>query len=318
MRYNDVLTQKISNIVDGYLDLKPSTSGYVRGDCPYCLGHFCFGVHYEKGKTNCFRCDEGKTSLVNLVKFLIKANTYQETISYIRGFDDYGMVFRPKSNDKPEDVKPIELPEDYHIITSGSNIYARSARNYLKGRGFKLSLLEDLGIGYCDGGPYEGYIILPYLENGLLVYFTSRRYLGNGPKFNNPPKSIYGIGKEELIYNVDSLFLYRKVYLFESATNVITMGNNAVAFGGKAISPIQLDLLIKSPVERLVIGLDPDALDKAYKLALDLCEYKEIKVLELPPGTDVNSLGKKATKEIEKATKCMVQQKLRKKLYEFK
>ena len=81
----------------------------------------------------------------------------------------------------------------------------------------------------------------------------------------------------------------------ESVLNAETLGNNACATGGKLVSSYQVDLLIKSPVEKLVLLLDPDGYLQAIKLALELSFYKRVKVCLLPNNMDVNSLGKRAT-----------------------
>ena len=64
---------------------------------------------------------------------------------------------------------------------------------------------------------------------------------------------------------------------------------------GKAISRYQLNELIKSPVKRFIILLDPDAISYAIDLALKLVNFKKVKVVQLPEGKDVNDLNKKNT-----------------------
>lgn len=303
MKYNEDLTNRMELLIKTQVDLKESSQGFLRGDCPFCEGKYTFGINPETGRSNCFKCDEAKTTLITCIMKLFRLETYQDFIKLANSQQDYGPMFRPNRTKEVVEVKAMDFPEGYHLISMGDNIYARAARNYMiNKRGFKLSTLERLGIGYCDDGDHCGYIIIPYYEKGKLVYFTSRRYMGSGPKFLNPSKEEYGIGKETLIYNLDCLWLYNKVYVVESATNAITLGDNGAVLGGKSISPYQKDQLYKSPASKLVIGLDPDALKEAYRLALDMVEFKKVKVLELPEGKDINNIGKVAAKELEKNT----------------
>ena len=145
-------------------------------------------------------------------------------------------------------------------------------------------------------------MIIPFHENGKLVYFNARLFIGNGPKYNNPETSDTGLGKSFIIYNKDALSMYRMVYLCEGALNAETMGERGIASGGKAVSRYQINEIIKSPVERIIILLDPDAKDKAIELALKLVNYKKVKVVFLPEGTDVNDIGKKKTLKLVYST----------------
>jgi hypothetical protein len=78
----------------------------------------------------------------------------------------------------------------------------------------------------------------------------------------------------------------------EGAINAQTMGTRGIATGGKAISRYQINEILKSPVERVIILLDPDAKLYAIDLALKLVMYKKVKVVFLPDGKDANDLGR--------------------------
>ena len=150
---------------------------------------------------------------------------------------------------------------------------AKSARSYLRGRGFSAFNLSYRGIGYCDSGEYFGYIILPYYQQGQLIYYQTRNFLGNGPKFKNPRVEDFGIGKTQLMFNADALALFTKIYLVESVTNSLTIGEKAVGILGKKISDYQFSAILRSPIEEIVIGLDDDALKEAIELAMRFVNY---------------------------------------------
>jgi DNA primase len=116
----------------------------------------------------------------------------------------------------------------------------------------------------------------------------------------NPPEEEFGIGKSNLIYNHDALYMYDKVYLVESITNAETLGDQAVAFQGKKLSEYQISNLIYSPCSKVVILLDDDAWEEAVQLAMRLVHYKRVKVVKMPEKQDVNDLGKKATLKLTK------------------
>lgn len=291
--YNDNLKSKFFTYINERIALKLSTKGYYRGDCPFCEGHYTFGINFDTGKSNCFKCDEGKTNLVGVVKFIANVKTFPEVVKALSMVDDYGFIFKAKK-EVEEEVVPLELPEGYTRIDMGSGEYHRLVVNYLvKQRGLRKSLLIDRGIGYSTTGHHADYIIIPYINMGKLVYYTARRFIGSGPKFKNPEQTKHGIGKSQVIYNQDALLLYNKVRLVESATNALTLGERGVALGGKSLSPYQKWLILKAPVERYDIILDKDAELEAVELALSIVEHKETKVVFLPDNRDVNQLGRK-------------------------
>jgi hypothetical protein len=204
-------------------------------------------------------------------------------------------------------VKPlkdrIELPESFCPIwdRDGSLIQKAAERYITKKRKLDIKRAMYAGVGYCSSGPYGGYIIFPIYLGGELVFYQGRLFMGNGPKMNNPKFEEFGVGKTEILYNQDALYIYDKVYIVESIINALTIGDTAVATLGKSYSPYQLTQLLKSPCESFVIILDPDAYDKAIDLALVLVHYKRVKVINWNGDKDVNDLGRKEVMQRVKA-----------------
>jgi hypothetical protein len=67
---------------------------------------------------------------------------------------------------------------------------------------------------------------------------------------------------------------------------------------GKAISAYQVNQLIKSPVNRFILLLDPDAIKYSINLAFKLVAYKKVKVIQLPENKDCNDLKKPAVMKL--------------------
>ena len=140
---------------------------------------------------------------------------------------------------------------------------------------------------------FLGYLIIPYYYKGTLRYYNARNVIGQGPRYNNPNKDITGLGKEFIIFNQDALDMYSSIFICEGAINALTMGDRAIATMGKAISAYQVNQLIKSPVNRFILLLDPDAIKYSINLAFKLVAYKKVKVIQLPGNKDCNDLGRK-------------------------
>lgn len=258
--------------------------------CPYCGREQKMGVNLTTYRTNCFRCGE-HPSPAQMVMYIETLDTYAELLTFLKHGDFSELSFTETKVELAE-PKPVYLPDGFRLINQGECHIAKIIRNYLKHRGFDINELSKQGIGYCTKGDYFGYVILPFYSNGKLTYFNARLVIGNGPRYNNPPKSVTGLGKEFLIFNEDALGLYNQVYICEGVFNALTMGERAIATMGKAISRYQLNLLIKSPVKRFILLLDPDAKKQSIDLALKLVNFKSVKVIYLPEGEDANSIGR--------------------------
>ena len=174
---------------------------------------------------------------------------------------------------------------------------AKRARTYLKGRAFDLNYLDMIGVGYCGSSDYFGYIIIPFKKDGDIVYFIGRDYMDRGNKFRykNPPREEFGIGKSEVLFNEEALYLYNKVYLLEGWSDAASIGNNGTSCQGKSLSMVQTDIIIKSPVKEVVVISDVGAEKEAFNMVSKLYKTKQTKLIKLTQfesvGKDVNSIG---------------------------
>lgn len=283
-------------------------NSWMKSNCPYCGREKKFGINLSSNRCNCFRCGE-HPSPIGLIMYLENIDSFQEALHILESGDYSGYVFKEEKVEL-KGKKEFFLPDGFRNISMGNSVLAKSARNYLKRRGFNIDELARKGWGYCNEGKYLGYIIIPFTEHGQLTYFNARLYMGAGPKYNNPEVDVTGLGKSFIIYNADALEIYKTVYICEGAINAETIGENGVATGGKSISRYQVNKFIKSPVEKFVILIDPDAKDKALNLAFKLVPFKKVKVVFLPDNEDVNSLGKRKTLEYVRKTTYQTYQEL--------
>lgn len=258
--------------------------------CPYCHRVEKLGVNLSLYRCNCFRCN-AHPSPAQLIMDIEGFDNYGELLHFLNKGDFNDLEFKEEKIELAE-KKDVYLPDGFINIKFGKSQLARSIRNYAIHRGFDIDQLSSQGVGYCNKGNLFGYLIIPFFYGNELRYYNARNVLGSGPRYSNPNKDTTGLGKEFIIYNHDALEMYNKVFICEGAFNALTMGNNAIATMGKSISAYQVNELIKSPVERFIILLDPDAKAYAINLALKLVAYKKVKVVYLPDGKDCNDLGK--------------------------
>lgn len=293
---NKSIKGKLYNYFHGKLDLKNSTKGYFRTDCifPGCDGRYTLALHIEKSRVYCFKCATAK-STIGFLMYMEKFELISQAYNFLKIQQEYEAYDRVAYRDRNKEYKTIDLPESYNLISQGDSVIGKAARAYMKKRGFNIDKLALKGVGYCTRGDYQGYIIFPFYERGVLKFFQGRLFMASGLKMKNPESDIYGVGKSQVIYNRDALFIYNKVYVLESITNSLTLGDNACGILGKKCSQNQMSNIIESPCQKIVIILDPDAISEALDLAMQLVPYKKTKLVKLPMGFDVNDLGRKKT-----------------------
>lgn len=296
------------------LGVKELSTGWLgRGTCPQCGKQGKFGVNVFKNYAHCFSCEYKKTPL-QIVMDLEGIVTYVEAFKFLKTFESAELYEKPLELLK---TKEVDLPEGFKLINLGDSETAKMARTYMRNRGYKILELAMKGVGYCTKGKFAGRIIIPFYHKGELIYFNAREFINTGLKHLNPSVEDFNIGKNMIMYNADCLYIYKRVYALESATNCLTLGDAAFGLGGKIPSEWQLSTIIKSPCREIVVILDPDAYWYSIKMALKLVNHKKIRVVKLPmkevaPGKywDVNDWGKKNTMEFVKNTQPQTYQEL--------
>lgn len=301
--YNEEIAGKLYSYFTSRRGMYDYTKGFVKGDCPICGKENKFGVNVHTNYAHCFSC-EYKSGLIKLVQVIEDIPVWNEALVFLKAFDSSG-AFRLVKKEEVKRKDEIQLPEGFKLVGLYDSKSAKLVEHTLKKRGFTINRLMSKGIGYCSTGKYAGRIIIPYYQQGRLIYFNARKFIDLGEKFKNPSEEEVGIGKSQIIYNHDALYVYNTVWLFESAFNAITLGDNATATGGKSLSQWQKNKYITSPCKNIIIGLDDDGQKEAYKLGMELAPHKRVKVLRFPTKKDANDIGAKATRELAKQSPWM-------------
>jgi DNA primase len=273
------------------LGMREYVRGWLKGTCPSCGRSDKFGINIGMNRTNCFVCGYHPTPII-LITEVETFSSISETHKFLKTSE--GLRYLEPVVERVE-RKEVKLPEGYINIAMGKSIMAKNIRAYVYARGFDLNEVALKGWGYCTEGKYLGYLILPFYTAGELTYYNGRRVCGLGPKYQNPQIEEFGIGKSLILYNADALAMYEEVYILEGVLNAETLGDNALATGGKEISDYQISLINKSPIKRVVVVLDPDAFDNAIRIGLQLTFHKEVKLVTWDGDDDVNDIGKEET-----------------------
>jgi hypothetical protein len=296
--------------------LQQSTNGWYVADCPICgsKGKFALNFNHLLGK--CWKgCFNG---------FLLDVIMIYHRVSYFEArelIDQQEVVLRlPAAINRAAKNSKVKLPRGYHSILDGNGSLACRAREYLMGRNFDLNYLDRIGIGYCsEEDPdlrknYLGYIIIPFKRDGSLIYFIGRDFIGNFQRYKNPSREIFSVGKSEVIFNEEALYLEPKIYVTEGWSCAATVGKRGISQQGATPSVIQRNMIIKSPVEEVVLVPDANFYAQGLTAARVLMQHKKVKVVnmdkfcEMGLGKDINEVGLENMLAEEARTPYMTQQ----------
>lgn len=289
------------NYFESKFDLIPSTKGWFRFEFPFDFSHRdkSAGVSFQLGIVK----DHRSGYVSSIPKFIMELEgiNYREVKELLGGFEEKEFQIKEQFFKK---TSKVELPEHFVSLLDGEGILGKRAQKYLLSRGFDLEILDLMGFGYIGdrSSEYFGYIIIPFKQNGNLVYWIARDFIGNYLKYKNPP-SDFGTGKSEIFFNEDALQIYQEVNLTEGWADAHTLGENSIASLGWNLSEIQIQKILKSPVKIINIIPDKGSLNqnvsftqKAAQIGMKLIPHKKVRIFPMEDfeldGKDVNEIGK--------------------------
>lgn len=286
--------KKIYTYFDQNFDgLIRSTNGWYSCTCPYC-GRDKLAVHLDYARVKCW-----KGCVNSYIPYFVKD---YEGVSYLQAIEILEtqqeklvkIPFKVEAAVKSD----VVLPEGYRSILEDS-LLGDKARKYLTDRGFDLNYLDAIGIGYCNQRSnkpqedYFGFIIIPFRRDKKLAYYIGRNFIAAEPRYKNPAKEKFGVGKADVLFNEQALYLHDKIYVTEGWADAASCGDQGVSIQGLQFSRWQYNSFVKSPVKEIVMIPDKGAYKDGLKNVRRLVEHKKVKVLNLDDfdGKDVNEIG---------------------------
>ena len=245
-------------------------------------------VHFEMNQVMGFR--SGYRASIETFLVELYQTTYQEIgkLKKIQG-DTEPPIIKPR---RIESIKSLELPTGTIPILEGDSAIGQAARSYMSNRGFDLYYLTSKGIGYIGSGPFTGFICLPCYENGKLVFYVLRDYLGRTVRYHNPPYDATIKSAGQVVYNSDALNLYEEIFITEGIIDALTVGPTCTATIGKEITLDQKSIYIKGKAKSYIVLSDPGAYARNRIQFATIAQYKKVKIVDLTIlGGDVNKVG---------------------------
>jgi DNA primase len=225
-------------------------------------------------------------SFPRLLAFL-KGITEEEAEDYL--LETYGS-FTEGYDEITLKVPELKINKRREYIPSSKLDSFEKDYSYLVGRGISESIAADKQI-YFDKS--KNAIAIPWCDgNGRIVNMKYRRV---DSKIFWYEKGYTPISK--LIYNIDEIYRknVRTAMITEAEIDALTACSviPAVALGGSNFSKNKAEILIKSPIQHLIIATDNDGVGRktALLIANSLRDYMKISLFIFPPGKkDINDL----------------------------
>jgi len=270
--------------------------------CPYCSHHKKkLSINIEKNVYKCWVCDTRGTNLQRLVR---RYGNYKQKQAWSR-FEaqiDYSLL-ETLFDVLKEEKQTVDLPDEFiSLANKDTPPTGFLARKYLKERGINKKDIIWWKMGYCSSGEYENRIIIPsFNEEGNADYFIARTYVGDYPKYKNPP-----VGRD-IVFNDLFVDWTADVVLVEGAFDAIKVGHNAVPLLGSTLR--EESKLFQKMVRNdtpVYIALDPDAEKKALNIIQKLLTYDaELYKIDIYPHADVGEMSREQFIERKKTAKRM-------------
>lgn len=262
------------------------------------------------GNYICYYCDSGGRDIVTLVRKLEDCSLFKAVEIIAQGSGDsqtnlhqliqdtlYGLDAYEAWEAPP--VATVPLPKEFIPITPTSKLPA-----YFKERGISRQKAMKFGMGYCREGKYANRLVCPIEMNGEHKFFVARYMKKTPPPVLNkktgemePGKKImypFGSHPKHALFNYDRARKCDRIILVESVWSALHIGREAMATFGKSLSQYQLELLMQTNAQEIVIIWDRDlsakpgqgGYDKAQKLAVRLAEFFTVRCVKLPDDRD--------------------------------
>lgn len=272
-------------IQDYKIPFKGATTGsQVKVDCPFCQGHFKLwlvvqpfhdnnGYLKNPGAGVCYKCrwntkDEevlvrtltgkkGRAGLIEWKKYQYipeeNGNSLADYVTQQFASSPWAGVCRGSGGTGK--TGPLEWPEGYVPLTDPRAIL--EYRYALNVRGIRHEDIVHYQLGACIEGEYRGYLILPAMSRGKLMFWQGREARGRTNRIRyRTPRGYSGTGA---LFNIDYASTYNETILCEGWLSSYKTGYDASATFGNKISVQQIELLQSRGVRNIVICHDPDS-----------------------------------------------------------
>ena len=287
--------------------------------CPRCGKNQKLYIRRMDGRFCCFVCREiesfqgrpefALTELCNLSLDEVRLALYdtekgKPTSIYLDiDINDFEDADSPDYiNIKPE-LQTFEWPRNFHPLDH--ELSSRGVK-YLESRGIPVTLAMEYGIRY---NPDKVSVVFPVLSKGKLYGWQSRLVEGDKPywshkyqKMVKPIKALThtDLKKDQTLMFADRLENSQHCVLTEGPVDAIKahLAGGNVCTLGKSVSRAQLELLRVAGIQKIYLGLDPDAYEEVNRIRK---EIRNVVFYDLRPPAPYGDLGAMPLEAVKEA-----------------
>jgi|SRR5882724_838345 len=220
----------------------------------------------------------------------------------------------------------IALPDEF--IAARADHRRSDLPSYFRERGIGPKTATRYGIGWCESGYFRNRIVVPVMHEDEVAFFVARymraippmcradrlpcKRCGGTDEHKRLKKTLYPKGAKpgHFLYNYERARYCRTIRVVEGVLDAIHVGRSAVATFGTSLSQYQLELLMRTAAEEIVIiwdrdpGAEPGAsgYEKALVLADRLADLWRVRVVKLPDARDPDEHTRRDLMEMERLT----------------
>jgi len=274
--------KSLKNILDttfGQGDLARDGVNYQLS-CPFCKGKKKLHVRLDDFRYHCWVCDAKGRNVWKLVSKI------RPDLVSISNLPKSSTNFIPEDQVKEEKVV---LPERLvPVFRKSRDPDILSVKKYLGKRGVSLEKMMRWRIMSATSGKYRRHALIPSFDKeGEINYFVARSIDEGSFRYRNAKAR-----KSDVIFNEVDVDFSKPVVLVEGVFDAIKCPENTVPILGSSM--VKNSLLYKRLVRNqtdVIISLDPDMPEKAYKISDILIKAGcEVSVCFAPEGKDMGDL----------------------------
>lgn len=241
-------------------------------------------IKLDTQQYNCWVCGTSGVGVAKLVK-KYSSFYYQECQRLFKSKEKLDNI---QIEDKTEE---ISLPDNFILLAESMKSYdpdIKAAISYAKKRGLDEKKIWYFKIGATTSGRLKKRIILPSFDaEGNLNYYVARSIFDNKFKYINAK-----VPKKNVIFNEINIDWKKELTLVEGPFDLIKSNDNSTCLLGCSLKEDQ-DLfkkIVKNNTD-VCLALDPDVIDKSYKIADLLLSYGiNVRILDCSGYEDVGEM----------------------------
>jgi hypothetical protein len=303
---------KIRDLLEKFdIPFKQNRTSFIL-KCPKCSKAQKLYIYKASGRFICFKCGQDFSGAVEFVFREFTQQSIVELRHYFYGATEVSGELHLNLNlldwfDTPEEAQEVTTPI-LEVLPSPNFVQLSSkwgapGRQYLESRGIPLEIAEQYGIMH---DPSQNRVIFP-VKDGEKWYGWQARACGPTTFIDEEtqtvtriPKALTmgGLKKDRVLMFSDRVKNSKHIVLTEGPIDALhchLVGGNVCSLG-KLISKHQLNIIRNSGIQRLYLGLDPDAVKESRQLIKDLAG--DVEIYDLRPPKKYSDLGEMPLDEV--------------------